>query len=252
VDDQRLGRIVRALRRRRAWRQTDLAAKAACSQTLISLLERGHLDRLSTRVLRQILAAVDATAVIEVRWRAGALDRLLDEDHAVLVATVANLLRAAGWLVETEVTYSEFGERGSFDLLAFHAATRIVLVVEVKTDLTSAEATLRKLDEKARLSRTVALTRLGWRARSATALLVFAEHSSLRRRFARHGGLFDQALPMRNVAIRNWLREPVPARGGVWFVSPNNGSAAIHRRGGRERVRAPQARPTPARRVLPD
>jgi transcriptional regulator with XRE-family HTH domain len=252
VDDQRVGRIVRALRRRLGWRQLDVAIKAGCSQTVVSQLERGHLDVLSTRVLRRILAEVGATAVIEIRWRAGALDRLLDEDHAVLVARVAALLRAAGWFVETEVTYSEFGERGSYDLLAFHSATRIILVVEVKTDLATAEGTLRKIDEKARLASQVALKRFGWRMRSVAVLLVFAENSTLRKRVARHAALFDQALPMRNVAIRNWLPEPSPVRGGIWFLSPSAGSAAIRGRGGRERVRAPKSQSVPERQVLPD
>lgn len=65
VDDRRVGLIVRALRRRRGWRQIDLAGAGKCSQSLISLVERGHLDRLSTKALRTILAALDATAVIE-------------------------------------------------------------------------------------------------------------------------------------------------------------------------------------------
>jgi transcriptional regulator with XRE-family HTH domain len=133
MDDQRVGRIVRALRRRRGWRQVDLADAAACSQTMVSLTERGHLERVPLPVVRRILAALDASLIVEVRWRAGALDRLLDEDHAVLLARVADFLRRFGWQVEIEVTYSEYGERGSYDILAFHRAAGVLLVVEVKT-----------------------------------------------------------------------------------------------------------------------
>ncbi len=78
--------------------------KAECSQAMVSLIERGHIDRISLRALRRVLAALDASAFVTVNWRAGDLDRLVDEDHARLVAAVAALLRAAGWLVETEVT----------------------------------------------------------------------------------------------------------------------------------------------------
>ena len=125
VDDQRVGRIVRALRRRRGWRQIDLGAAAGCSQNLVSLVERGHLDRISLHMLRSLLAALDAIALLELRWRGAALDRLLDEAHALVLGAVAGLLRSHGWIVEVEVTYSEYGERGSFDILCREAADRL-------------------------------------------------------------------------------------------------------------------------------
>ena len=53
VDDQRIGRVVRALRRRLGWRQADLAEKAGCSQATVSETERGHLPEV--RLLRGIL-----------------------------------------------------------------------------------------------------------------------------------------------------------------------------------------------------
>ncbi|MGI8927836.1 MAG: helix-turn-helix domain-containing protein [Candidatus Limnocylindrales bacterium] len=71
MDDQRIGRTVRALRRRRGWRQLDLTAAAKFSQKTVSRTERGHLP--ATHVLRAILAALDASLVLDVRWRAGAL-----------------------------------------------------------------------------------------------------------------------------------------------------------------------------------
>ena len=241
MDDQRIGRIVRALRRRLGWRQSDLAARAGVSQSTISFIERGRLRHISLPTLRRVLAATDAWLALVVHWQAGALERLLDEDHAALVARFAELLRRAGWLVEVEVTYSEFGERGSFDIVAFHPEARMLLVIEVKTDLSSAEATLRKLDEKVRLARKVVAERFGWQVTSITRLLVLNDASTIRRRVARHEALFSGALPMRNVAIRRWLRAPAPARGGLLFVSTNDRGRAIPRRGGRERVRVPKS-----------
>jgi len=181
-----------------------------------------------------------ASATLLVQWRAGALDRLLDEHHAALAGRVATDLRGAGWLVETEVTYSEYGERGSIDLLAFQPAARVLLVIEVKTDLASAEGTLRKLDEKARLAAKVGQLRFGWPARTVTRLLVFNEESTLRRRVARHEGLFRLALPMRGREIRRWLLAPTATRGGIWFLSASDPGRAIRGRGGRERVRQPR------------
>jgi hypothetical protein len=40
------------------------------------------------------------------------------------------------------VTFSIYGERGSIDLLAWHSETRTLLVVELKSELTSIEETL--------------------------------------------------------------------------------------------------------------
>jgi transcriptional regulator with XRE-family HTH domain len=243
MDDQRVGRVVRALRRRRTWRQVDLAAAAGCSQNLVSLIERGHLDRISLRVLRRIFAVVDATALIELRWRGAAVERLMDDDHASLVEAVARLLRALGWLVEIEVTYSEFGERGSFDLLALHPAAGVLLVIEVKTDLPSAEATLRKLDEKTRLAATVAEKRFGWRARVVSRLLVLPEASTQRRRAARHALLFERALPARNVAIRQWLERPSRGLSGLWFFSDRDAQVDIRGMSRRDRIRRAKSLP---------
>lgn len=241
MDDQRVGRIVRALRHRRSWRQEDLGRAAGCTQTVISSLERGHLSSLSVSLLRRVLAALDASVLLEIRWRGAAVERLMDDAHAVLVAALAEYLRRNGWLVEAEVTYSEFGERGSFDLLAFHPGRRVVLAIEVKTDLPSAEATLRKLDEKARLAAIVARKRFGWESDQGARLLAFPASPTLRRRVARHAVLFERALPTRNVAIRRWLRQPSGSIAGLWFFSdsdPGTGNSGGRRR---ERVRCPKS-----------
>lgn len=196
--------------------------------------------------LRRILASLDASLVVEVPWRAGALDRLLDEDHASLVATVTELLAAVGWIVKVEVTYSEFGERGSIDILAFMPSAGVLLVIEIKTDMPAVEATLRKVHEKVRLAPDVARERFGWDVRTVGWLLVMPERSTLRRRVERHSSLFARAFPVRGSEIRTWLRHPTRAVAGLWFLSASRGTTRIQCRGGRERVRAPR-RPSPSR-----
>jgi transcriptional regulator with XRE-family HTH domain len=235
MDDQRVGRVVRALRRRRGWRQLDLATRAGCSQRTISRAELGRLP--APKVLRQILFVLEATLVVDIRWRAGALDRLLDEDHSAVVGALAVLLGRMGWDVQLEVTYSIYGERGSYDLLAWHAASRTILVIEVKTDLPSAEATLRKLDEKARLALRVARETFGWDGLNTARLLAMPDLSTLRRRVERHAQVFDRALPQRGHAVRHWLKAPTGQMAGLWFLSLSPRAAGIQNRGGRERVR---------------
>ena len=241
MDDQRVGRILRALRRRRGWRQRDLASRALCSQRTVSRAECGRLP--SVPVLRRLLRALDASLVLDVRWRAGALDRLLDEDHAALVSEVTQLLTKWGWEVHVEGTYSEFGERGSIDILAFMPAEGILLVIEVKTDLTAVESTLRKLDEKVRLAAQIGQKRFGWDVRGVGWLLIMPETSTLRRRVERHATLFERVFPVRGAAVRTWLRRPSGPVAGLWFLSSSHRTAGIREAGGRERVRAANRAP---------
>jgi transcriptional regulator with XRE-family HTH domain len=92
VDDAKIGRSLRVLRRRRGWRQVDLASKADISQGCVSLIERGHVSSLSIKTVRAVFAAVDAGFEGHVAWRGGDLDRVLDEDHARLVSSLAETL----------------------------------------------------------------------------------------------------------------------------------------------------------------
>ena len=112
----------------------DVAASAGISQSAVSLIERGHLASMSIRVLRRVFATVDARYEGPVTWRGGLVDRLLDERHARLVGAFTAALVRLGWEVHVEVTFSEFGERGSIDILALRRPDRIALVVEIKSD----------------------------------------------------------------------------------------------------------------------
>ncbi len=166
----RIGARFRALRHRLAWRQADLARRATVSAGVVSLVERGRLERVSLAKLRAIAGALDADFVIQLRWRGGDLDRLVDEGHASLVGVVTELLRRSGWLVRIEVSYSIYRERGSIDILAFHRKTAVLLAVEVKTELTNVEETLRKHDdEKTRLALSVARVEAIWRREAPSA-----------------------------------------------------------------------------------
>ena len=122
MDTVRFGLSVRALRRRRGWRQVDLAGYAGVSRTAISRVERGRADRLTIRMLRTLADALGARLDCRLLWNGEALDRLLDESHAALVETVVRWLTSLGWEVATEVSFSIRGERGSIDVS--HSARR--------------------------------------------------------------------------------------------------------------------------------
>lgn len=195
------------------------------SQDAVSRAERGRFGEVTIAKLRSIAATLDAEALIVLRWRAGDLDRLVDEGHAAILGTVAAMLSISGWQVRSEVSYSVYGERGSIDILAWHAPTRTLLVIEIKTELNSVEETLRKHDEKTRLAPRIASERFGWRAVSVGRLLVLPDLSTPRRRVSRHREILERAYPLRGFALRSWLRDPglIESRAGVaglLFVSP--------------------------------
>lgn len=169
----RVGRSLRTLRQRAGLRQLDVAKHVGIAQSTVSAIERGRLAHLGLATLAKVAGSLDADLVVFVRWRGGELDRLLDDRHAALVARIAEIVERAGWPTKPELTFSEFGERGSIDLVAWHAATRTLLVIEVKTELTSVEETLRKHDLKVRLARSSfasgsAGSRFGWRGCSSS------------------------------------------------------------------------------------
>ena len=226
---------MRALRRRLGWRQIDLAEKAGCAQATVSAAERGHLPEVP--LLRAMLAALDASLVLDVWWRAGALDRLLDQDHAALVTVITKLFADAGWDVRVEVTYNEFGDRGSIDVLAFMPANGLLVVIEIKTELASLEETLRKIDEKTRLAPELVRKRFGWDVQSVGWLLVMPELRTLRRRVEQNAALFDRVFPVRGRQIRKWLVKPTRPIAGLWFLSDIAAGSHMRKPGGRTRVR---------------
>jgi hypothetical protein len=204
---------------------------------MVSLIERGHVDQVSLRMLRRVLSGVEARVGLDVRWRGGDLDRLLDERHAALVGAAVKELRGYGWATAVEITYSHYGERGSIDLLAFHPTTSALLVVEVKSELTSLEETLRRLDAKVRLAPTIALERLGWQGSSTSRLLVLPETTTARRRLEAHAAVLDVALPFRGVRLRQWLQKPDHSGAGIRFSPASDSRGGKSSGGGSHRVR---------------
>jgi transcriptional regulator with XRE-family HTH domain len=224
----RIGLSLRALRMRRRWRQHDLAARAGVSRSLIARVERGGVDRLTLRRLEQIASSLGARVEIRVLWQGEALDRLLDARHASLVEAVIRLLRDAAWQVATEVSFNEWGERGSIDILAYHPATRSLLVIEVKSAVPDLQAMLVTLDRKGRIATVVARER-GWSPATVSRILVVPNDRTSRRRIARHSATFAAALPARTVAIRRWVRAPGGALNGVLFVTDVTAANTRHR-----------------------
>jgi transcriptional regulator with XRE-family HTH domain len=234
VDVIRFGRGIRALRRRRGWRQADLGAAAGVSRAAVSRIELGLGDRLTVRSLEAVAAAAGARFDIRLSWNGEALDRLLDVAHAHLVEMVVTRLEASGWEAVPEVSFAIASERGSIDILAFHPQTGSLLVVEVKSVVPDIQAMLGSLDRKARLGRGIGRER-GWTVTTVSRLLVVGEDRTARRRIAAFEATFQRAFPLRGGALDRWLRSPDPSKpiAGLRFLSGARHTSTRHRISGR-------------------
>lgn len=220
----------------------DVADRAGLSQSTESSAELGRLDSLTLGTIRRLFATCGASVDLNVRGRAGEDERLLDALHADLVRAIGEYLAARGWTCSFEVTYSHYGERGSIDVLAVRGDA--VLVVEVKSELTSLEATLRKLDEKVRLAGQIVFERTGKRPTVVGRLLVLPDSTATRDRVAKHALVLDRSLPGRSLQLREWLRQPSASFAGIHFVRfTDRGGTTRRAPGPKRRIRSASARP---------
>ncbi|HEX7066827.1 MAG TPA: helix-turn-helix domain-containing protein [Candidatus Limnocylindria bacterium] len=240
-----IGRGLLALRHRKRLRQEDVSRVAGVSRTVVSELEHGRLERHALAALVRTAHAVGASVRVDLVIPGADVFRLLDADHAALQTAWLRRLRAWGWQVEPEVTFNHFGERGSIDILAWHAATRHLVVLEVKTILVDLQELHAGLDRKVRIGRALAAER-GWPFVGAIPALVVAEGSTARRQVGRHDALFGR-LDLRGRVAAAWLRLPTaPAPHGLLCFTdlsaehPDDGRTTS-----RQRIRSGRVRPAP-------
>jgi transcriptional regulator with XRE-family HTH domain len=197
-----------------------VAIRSGTSNSTVSRIELGRVGRVPFATLRRVGTAVGADVELMLRWRGEAVDRLLDEAHADLVDAAAHLLGRLSWEVAIETTFAIDREHGSIDILAWHAAARVVLVGEVKSVVPDAQATIAILDRKARLATRIARDR-GWAPVTVGRILLVAEGTTARRRVARHATMFSTAFPDRGRRVMGWLRQPVGPLSGLLFLRPS-------------------------------
>jgi len=97
------------------------------------------------------------------------------------------------WAHAPEVAFSSYGERGVIDILAFHARSQSLLVIELKTEVANVEDLLAVMSRRTRLAKTIA-SGLEWDASTVSAWVVIAESNASRRRVAGSGRRSDRHL----------------------------------------------------------
>jgi len=218
MDDHQLGAAIRAIRQRKRWRQQDLAAKAGVSRSAVGRIERGSFSRVPLGELRRVAQGLDARIDTYIRWQGGDLARLVNARHAAMHEAMARLFAGlTGWIAEPEVSFSVYGERGVIDVLAWHAATRSVLVVELKTELVDISELMGTLDRKRRLSATIARER-HWEAATISAWAVVADGRTNRRVLSSHAVAIRSKLPADGRTVRAWLQRPVGPLDALSFL----------------------------------
>ena len=237
MNETQLAALFRAVRIRRGWTQGELAAAAGLSQSLISSLECGDVGGSSFRVIGRVAVTLGISLGFEARWRGIEAAKLLDERHAALVRLGVERIRAARWEVWPERTFSIWGERGSIDILAWHAGARALLALEVKTRLPDLQDLLATMDRKRRLLPAIANASKLAPARYGSVLLL-PEETWARNRVRTFAPVFDAALPARTVEVRRWLERPADDLRGIWFLLDTAADGRARRPGGGLRVSA--------------
>ncbi|HEU4671266.1 MAG TPA: helix-turn-helix domain-containing protein, partial [Candidatus Limnocylindrales bacterium] len=200
--------MVRAVRIRKRLTQAQVGAAAGVSRGTVSRVERGLLDDVTLGAFGAICRALEIRLDLVLRWRGAELDRLLNADHAALLEAVSRrFARLVGWVTVPEVTFSIYGKRGSIDVLAWHQATRTLLVIELKTAVVDIRDLLATLDRKRRLAWRIARDR-GWDPVSVSVWAAVSDTATNRRRVGAHETALRSVLPTRGVTVGRWLRRP--------------------------------------------
>jgi hypothetical protein len=154
------------------------------------------------------------------------------------VAAHLGALSGRVWL--PEVTFVHFGERGVIDILAWHAASRSLLIIELSTELVDPQALVAVMHRRVRLGPMFARQH-SWRPATVSASVIGRDTSTERRRVARHAHLLRTAFPAEGRTMRGWLSHPRGTISGLSFWSDNTPQGRSEVRGRVERVRRASA-----------
>jgi transcriptional regulator with XRE-family HTH domain len=239
---QRCGVSFRAVRIKRGWRQIDVAARAHVDRSVVSAIERGHLESISIGTLLRIARVLEIQVTWSTRWKAGDLDRLLAGRHARLHEAVARWFVASlpDWVLAPEVSFSIFGERGVIDILAWHPARRALLVIELKTDIVDVNQLIGSMDQRRRLAWQIARNR-GWDPLTVSTWVLVAGGRTNRARLAAHRTVLRNAFPVDGRVIAGWLRRPNRAVDALSVWDRPDAKTGMTDMSARHRVRPPRS-----------
>ncbi len=127
-----------------------------------------------------------------------------------------------GWVFEPEVSFSIYGERGIIDILAWHPGRRMLLVIELKTEVVEVSGLLSTMDQRRRLASEIA-ARFGWKPVAVSSWVVVAESRTNRRAVSAHANVLRAKLPVDGRGIAPWLRDPATRVDALSFLPYRHG-----------------------------
>ena len=251
VNESQVGAALRVLRIRQGLTQAELAVAAGVPRSIVGHVERGRLATRSLRSVRAIAAALDCTIALLARWQGGDLGRLMNARHSAMHEALAERFVALdGWLLDPEVSFSVFGERGVIDALAWHAESHSLLVIELKTEVVDINDLMGSVDRKRRLAAGVGRDR-GWHVEGVSTWVAVADGRTNRRVLARHRLTLRAKFRADGHAIGAWLRRPRGTINALGFLPvdarASNGVAVAGSRRVRPARLAAPPEPVPAR-----
>lgn len=218
------GLLVRNARVAIGWSQRELARRAGVPQTAISRLERGLRCGLDLERLDRIVAALGGRLHITLEAPFLA-DRARQRElvHARCIGFTIRHLIGHGWLADSEVEILGARGPGWIDVLAFHPASGVLLIIEIKTELHDFGRIQRTLDWYERRARSSALER-GWRVRRTIAAVLFLATEAVDDGLRDNRELAGQAFPLRAPDLRSIVADPrwarAPTARGLALIDP--------------------------------
>ena len=195
---------------------------------MVARVERGALGSIPLAKVRRIAETLGARFDTLVRWHGADLGRLLDARHAATHETMAVLLGSLdGWQFEPEVSFSIYGERGIIDILAWHPGRRMLLVIELKTEIVEVSGLLGSMDQRRRLAPQIA-ARFGWNDVDVSTWVVVADSRTNRRALAAHVNVLRAKMPIDGRGIPGWLRDPAKRFDALSFL-PHRHAVTVRR-----------------------
>ncbi|MEO7663773.1 MAG: helix-turn-helix domain-containing protein [Candidatus Limnocylindrales bacterium] len=214
---------IRSLRTTLGWSQRELARRAGSSQTTVSAIELATRAALTFVAASSMLRAMGARLVVSVDAPfLGDRRRQRDAGHIRLAASTVQRLRRSGWEARVEVEVGGDRSRGWIDILAFHPGLRLVLVIELKTEIHDFGQIERSLGWYEREARLVA-TRFGWRPTRVLGVLLLLATEANDARVASNRAAIELGFPVRFRTLDRIVRElELPAERGraVAMIDP--------------------------------
>jgi len=171
-------------------------------------IEAGRLERVRFGDIRGYAKALGARFDGSVLWQGADLDRMLNRGHSRLHEAMAKWLTdLGGWLILPEVSFAYRGERGVIDIVAWHAAWRTLLVIELKTRIVDINDLMATMDIRGRMASRIAHER-GWDPLAIGLWVVVAPARTNKRALAEHATILRAKFPADGRVMRRWIATP--------------------------------------------